>query len=410
MGIKKYSKGMENNSERDMAPQCKLIYILNHYNPNGTEHFEHSVRFISELQKKNVLVTLVVEKGRTQDLSHLELTNVIYLNTNRVFRPFKLTYILRKLFNDQWNVVYVRISVIASLCAIIARKKGRDKVWFWHSGQVLNIKAKSWRGWISDYLGFKIPFKITSQKVDRFITGPKEMLSYYEEIGKVPRYKLVMMNNDVQVELYRSKEKNEKNEIKRELCDTEKKIILFVHRFSPVRRTSYYLPYIIKELDELTKDNYLYAIIGGGPELNGIIDIYNRINIKTEVCWLNAVPSHTVLKWFKISDYFINPSWTEGFPRVIIEAMAAGLPIVATDAGGTKNIVGPKQLKYICPREDRDRFVNMLGEVLKDDSISLDLSNENQQYVRRYDTSSVADEFINIVFTDRHIQTRGLEI
>lgn len=56
---------------------------------------------------------------------------------------------------------------------------------------------------------------------------------------------------------------------------------------------------------------------------------------------VGSVPMATLPKYYRGADVFCLPSWEEGFPLVLLQAMASGLPVVATDATGAADIINP---------------------------------------------------------------------
>ena len=75
------------------------------------------------------------------------------------------------------------------------------------------------------------------------------------------------------------------------------------------------------------------AIAGGGSERERIVQLRQRLGLAGSVHLLGELASgDTVLAG---ADAFVNPSWAESFPYAVLEAMSFGLPIVATDVGGT---------------------------------------------------------------------------
>jgi glycosyltransferase involved in cell wall biosynthesis len=58
-----------------------------------------------------------------------------------------------------------------------------------------------------------------------------------------------------------------------------------------------------------------------------------------------------VAEWIGAADLLCLPSWSEGYPNVVVEAIACGCPVVATDVGGTSEIVNATNGLLVPPRE-----------------------------------------------------------
>jgi glycosyltransferase involved in cell wall biosynthesis len=71
------------------------------------------------------------------------------------------------------------------------------------------------------------------------------------------------------------------------------------------------------------------------------------------------------------SDVFFLPSWSEGFPISLIEAMAAGLPVVASSAGAIPKVVDQGRGGYVIDPLDAAGFIEAL-RTLRDDPAKID--------------------------------------
>ena len=56
--------------------------------------------------------------------------------------------------------------------------------------------------------------------------------------------------------------------------------------------------------------------------------------------------------WYNISDCLVLPSYTEGFPTVVMEAFASGIPAITTDVGGCPELVKSKKTGLLVPARD----------------------------------------------------------
>jgi glycosyltransferase involved in cell wall biosynthesis len=70
----------------------------------------------------------------------------------------------------------------------------------------------------------------------------------------------------------------------------------------------------------------------------------------------------------RASDLFVHPSREEGFSNAILEAMAAGLPVVACDVGGNPEAVVDGETGRLVPPRDPERFAGAMGELIADES------------------------------------------
>ena len=73
-----------------------------------------------------------------------------------------------------------------------------------------------------------------------------------------------------------------------------------------------------------------------------------------------------VAAWICASNVLVLPSWSEGYPNVLVEALACGCPVVATDVGGAGEIVDASSGMLLPPR-DPDALARALGEALARD-------------------------------------------
>jgi glycosyltransferase involved in cell wall biosynthesis len=80
-------------------------------------------------------------------------------------------------------------------------------------------------------------------------------------------------------------------------------------------------------------------------------------------------------------DLFVLPSYTEGLPNVILEACAAGVPVVATEVGGTPEVVEDGQSGLLAPPGDPDALANKILEAIECEDRLSDMGYHGRQRV-----------------------------
>ncbi len=90
------------------------------------------------------------------------------------------------------------------------------------------------------------------------------------------------------------------------------------------------------------------VIIGDGPERNKLVQLASRLSLTNHISFLGQLPN--AAQYLRAFDLFVLPSRKEGFPYALLEALAAGLPIVATHVGGVAELVN-KAAQIVPPNE-----------------------------------------------------------
>ncbi|KGR73995.1 glycosyltransferase family 4 protein [Ureibacillus sinduriensis] len=131
------------------------------------------------------------------------------------------------------------------------------------------------------------------------------------------------------------------------------------------RKGCYDIPLIVEKVVQvLPKVKFIMA---GTGEVDRIKSILKEKGIEKNVIFPGWVRDEEKDKLLRESDLFFLPSYHEGMPMSILEAMGYGLPIVSTNIGGIPNLVTSGQNGYICSPGDVNAFAERLVSLLKNE-------------------------------------------
>lgn len=93
----------------------------------------------------------------------------------------------------------------------------------------------------------------------------------------------------------------------------------------------------------LLPQNVFFIILGTGPDEAMLRDLVSRLNLGSRVQFLGQIGHEDLPKYLQACDIFIRPSRSEGMGNSFVEAMAAGLPVIATQEGGIADFLFDEQ-------------------------------------------------------------------
>lgn len=107
------------------------------------------------------------------------------------------------------------------------------------------------------------------------------------------------------------------------------------------------------------------VILGDGPELPGLRELCDRLGLNGAVEFLGWVGSDIVQRELSDAAVLVVPSlWPEPFGLVALEAAAKGIPVVASDVGGLRDVVASGETGFLVPPGDAARLAEALLQVL----------------------------------------------
>jgi len=220
-----------------------------------------------------------------------------------------------------------------------------------------------------------------------YISISRQMQKELVTLG-IPENNIVYLPNSIDTNLFTTKTQKEEN------------LLLFVGRISSNKGV-----HILMKSLQFLKEPIRLAIIGP-PDWD--IDYYQRIlkiiekenqKRKHTIQYLGSMEQTELVKWYQKASLFILPSFAEGFPVTILEALSCGTPVIATPVGGIPEVVKNYETGILVPPSDSKALANAIQYLLENEDARLKIAREGRRHVVRGYSLDVAAERLCKIYT-----------
>jgi len=135
-----------------------------------------------------------------------------------------------------------------------------------------------------------------------------------------------------------------------ELALHGKRVALVVSRLVPIKNVALAVEACAAAMRE--QPDLVLLVAGDGPQRTTLESRVAALGLGDRVVLAGRVPHEELPAWYRTADLFVLPSDFDNSPNVVLEAMAAGLPVVATEVGGVREYVEPGRNGELVPRGD----------------------------------------------------------
>jgi len=195
----------------------------------------------------------------------------------------------------------------------------------------------------------------------RIIVTTESLRDYVER--QVPRREVWLIPNGVALELFpfREEKMNYESSVRR---------ILFVGRLTR-QKNLFSLLGALRMVDRVR-----LIIVGEGPLEKGLMEYSREFGLNVE--FQKYVPHDELREYYSSADAFVLPSLIEGHPKVLLEAMACGLPVVGADVDGIHEVITHEENGLLCDTEPESIRINARRLIAHEYDLSSLLSRETE--------------------------------
>lgn len=373
--------------------KMKLLYLIHStYNPGGMERvLLNKVKYLVEKKAWDVMVVTTDQKGRPSFYPFPESVKMIDLGINYSDdngKPFlkkfvgylkrrkkhkkRLAELLKRERPDVLDCFY------PGECSFVpALKDGSKKVMELHQSKLFHFQYnRSGLMGLADKVRARMDEKLV-RKFDSFVVLTQEDRQMW---GEMPG--IVVIPNAAYFIAERYSDLCSKQVVAVGRMDYQKGYDRLIKAWEIVSHNPMF-------------DDWNLAIYGQGEWKEMLEEMITERNLNSRIS-LNP-PTNNIGKVYSESSMLVMSSNYEGFPMVMIEAMASGLPVVSFDFKcGPKDIIDNGENGFLVSNGDIDSLAETMMKLMADDELRKEMGEQAKKVVERYSEQKVMDKWVSL--------------
>lgn len=166
---------------------------------------------------------------------------------------------------------------------------------------------------------------------------------------------------------------------------------------------------LLKSLSYL-ENEFKFLILGEGEEKDDLLKLTEELNLKNRVYFLGTISHQELPKYLWVSDVFCRPSLSEGLGNSFLEAMAAGIPVVATEVGGIPDFLRHGENGLFCETENPKSIADQIKQIFKDEDLRVKIIKNGIKTIQEIYTWDLVASRMSKAFSDLREKNRERKI
>jgi len=240
----------------------------------------------------------------------------------------------------------------------------------------------------------KIRLKIMRKQSTGFVAVTEEAKREVIEAG-ISEKKVKLIPNGVDVEKYKPISYEQKTQLKEEHGFDNKIIGITVGRLIPRKNIDFLIKLwadVIKLIPQAT-----LIVIGEGKERRKLEYLVKEKDLSNHIILKGSFSEDMVLKFMKLSDFFLLSSKSEGVSNAMLEAMSCALPVIAFRIGGTEELIENGKNGFLCDVENFNTYKRSIENLCMDKNLRENLGFEaRKKIIQRYSIENISEKYIKM--------------
>jgi len=327
------------------------------------------------LKKGSFCLDLIGESVKICSLPFYRNSRELYAKSHLIIPKIRKV-ISREIGN--WDIIGAVVPNILGLCFLREADRNRKMSFAYVRGNHLNTVKNELNG-LEKIFGLcaALVLELMTRRIVRrrltFVVG-MELYKKFMRFGGPARRIVVSLVSDRDI-------RHDKKLVEREGKRIE---VIHIGRLSRERGVGF----LIQAVEKLIKRHgrkVILTVIGSGPDEEKLKLLARSLDIEEEVKFTGHIPyGRRLTSFLDRSDVFVLPSLTEGVPKTLIEAMANGVPVVATAVGGIPEIMRHGVEGLLVPPKDPEAIAGSIVQVMSDRALREKLISNALERVREF--------------------------
>lgn len=285
-----------------------------------------------------------------------------------------------------YDVIYSHYWLSAESGALLAQRWDVPHVAMFHTLAEVKLRARASES--------ELPERIEAERrllrgLDRVVAATEHERRLLMQIYRVPASRVAVVPLGVDLEQFRPRSQAEARALLG--IDPAERMVLAVGRIEPLKG----FDILIRGIAQLSdRRNVVLSIIGGDDraerELASLRAVAAEVGVADHVRLLGPRPHAELGAYYNAADVVAVPSFYESFGLVAVEAMASGVPVVASRVGGLASTVADGRTGYLIPWRCPEPFAEKIELLLRNEELRQALGRAGAERMRSYSWGEVA--------------------
>lgn len=372
----------------------RILWMIDSLMPGGAEHLlltilktiDHEnfdIRVLAlQIRRGNPIADELENMGISVDLAPSQIRNLR--------NPIKLLRLFFYIKNLSPELIHTQLEHSDILGNVFAKILGIPSVSTLHTLEV----AKDLR-----FAHFRLRLKwfILKYFCDTIITVSDKTREHHLRFGKLPENKTITIYNGIQLSRFQSHNRTRLDETKRILG---LKPNSFVITTVAVLREPKGIQFMIKALPEIIRHepNLTYLVVGDGIYASELKYLVNELGLEEHVIFTGYRTDIPGI--LSVSNLFVLPSLGDALPTVLIEALAAEKPIIATRVGGIPEIINDGINGLLVPPADPESLTKACLKYIRDVEFSRSIKVKGAEIAKERFDIGIQARKLEIIYND----------